>query len=639
MSKVKKRYTKVDIRNEAIEWAKQNMPSNFKYRDEQLDVIVETVNSILNTPSKTNVLQAPTGSGKSIIGIVTASLVYRLAEKRSYILVSDLHLLHQYKRDIYKYDLDIGYLEGQQAYTCNKTGVEFKNAQCQLNRVPYKQLYDGTKMECSLTCDYIRDRMKAITAPVTVTTYSFYLIQQNYVSPRVENNPFGPRDVVICDEAHNIPSIIQSHFSPYMSTYTLGVVEDLYYLAGRLHMSCYNKATLNKLSMDKDYLYDLIIKLSKLDNDKQKDEIFKLTKELESELEFFSNMLDDVQKMTITNTKKVSMVQEIIDPRYPIESSKFKYNPSISYVFYSEEKSLRPILNNLQDLKDIHSKFADYVELIEDVGTQYVVKNVSTGDKHTGITLNCIFEAKMCAKYLLSVSNKLMFMSATIGDLMEYCKSIGIHHIKGENPNTMIMPDKFNYEKSPIIIFRPFKMSYKEKKKSEPKVHKIIEKLLEVHKNERGIIQTGSYEFANNLVAFINRSCPKSIRNRIISYDSSRDKNEAFKEYIKSENGILVGPTLVEGIDLKDDLCRFIIMMKVPYGNLGDNLIKAKMKLSYDTYLYDTSIQIQQALGRGIRNEKDWCSTYMVDGSFADFFYYNGKYFNDNTLKRIRYMG
>ena len=182
-------------------------------------------------------------------------------------------------------------------------------------------------------------------------------------------------------------------------------------------------------------------------------------------------------------------------------------------------------------------------------------------------------------------------------------------------------------------------MSYKEKKKSERKVHKIIEKLLEVHKNERGIIQTGSYEFANNLVAFINRSCSKSIRNRIISYDSSRDKNEAFKEYIKSENGILVGPTLVEGIDLKDDLCRFIIMMKVPYGNLGDNLIKAKMKLSYDTYLYDTSIQIQQALGRGIRNEKDWCSTYMVDGSFADFFYYNGKYFNDNTIKRIRYMG
>ena len=333
------------------------------------------------------------------------------------------------------------------------------------------------------------------------------------------------------------------------------------------------------------------------------------------------------------------MTQELIDPRYPIESSRFKYNKHLSYVFYSEEKNLRPILNALQDLKDIHSKFRDYVELIKEVGEQYVVLNVSKTERTTSVTLNCIFEAKMCAKYLLGVSDKLMFMSATIGDLLEYCKSIGIHHIKGESPNTMIMPDNFNYEKSPIYIFKPFKMSYKEKHKSEPKVHQIIKKLLEVHKKERGIIQTGSYEFANNLVAFINRTCPKDIRERIISYDNSKDKNDAFAEYVKSDNGILVGPTLVEGIDLKDDLCRFIIMMKVPYGNLGDNLIKAKMNLSYDTYLYDTSIQIQQALGRGIRNANDYCSTYMVDGSFNDFFVYNGKYFNDNTLRRIKYMG
>lgn len=633
-------YTKREISDTAIDWARENMPKDFKYRAEQLKVIIETVYSILNTSSKTNVLQAPTGSGKSIIGIVTASLVYKLAHKKSYILVSDLHLLHQYKRDILRYNLDIGYLEGQQAYTCNKTGIEFKNAQCQLSKVPYKALYEGTKMECSLTCNYIQERLKAMNSPITVTTYSFYLIQQNYVTSRIENNPFGKRDVVICDEAHNIPSIIQSHFSPYLSTYNLSnSVDDLIYLAGRLHMKSYENGKIDGLQLSKDYLLEVLLKISKMDNDTQKKEIFEQVCILKNELSFFTNMLDDVTDMTITNKKKVSMMQELIDPRYPIESSKFKYNPNISYVFYSEEKNLRPILNALQDLKDIHSKFRDYVELINEVGEQYVVLNVSKTERTTGVTFNCIFEAKMCAKYLLNVSDKLLFMSATIGDLLEYCKSIGIHHIKGENPNTMVMPDKFNYEKSPIYIFKPFKMSYKEKHKSEPKVHQIIKKLLEVHKNERGIIQTGSYEFANNLVAFINRTCPKEVRDRIISYDNSKDKNDAFAEYVKSDNGILVGPTLVEGIDLKDDLCRFIIMMKVPYGNLGDNLIKAKMNLSYDTYLYDTSIQIQQALGRGIRNANDYCSTYMVDGSFNDFFVYNGKYFNDNTLQRIKYMG
>ena len=71
-------YTKKEISEAAIEWARENMPKDFKYRAEQLKVIIETVYSILNTSSKTNVLQAPTGSGKSIIGIVTASLVYKL---------------------------------------------------------------------------------------------------------------------------------------------------------------------------------------------------------------------------------------------------------------------------------------------------------------------------------------------------------------------------------------------------------------------------------------------------------------------------------------------------------------------------------------------------------------------------------
>ena len=106
------------------------------------------------------------------------------------------------------------------------------------------------------------------------------------------------------------------------------------------------------------------------------------------------------------------------------------------------------------------------------------------------------------------------------------------------------------------------------------------------------------------------------IPRRFLFYNDAFQKAEAIKKLQRLKDGILVGPSLTEGLDLKDDYCRFMILAKVPYPTL-DEFNSKKMKLMPDWYGWKTTTSIIQALGRGIRHKTDWCVTYLMDSCFS----------------------
>ena len=101
-------------------------------------------------------------------------------------------------------------------------------------------------------------------------------------------------------------------------------------------------------------------------------------------------------------------------------------------------------------------------------------------------------------------------------------------------------------------------------------------------------------------------------------------------------DSILIGPTLTEGIDLPDDGCRFIIIMKVPFPYLGDELVKAKISLFPKWYNAETSNNIIQGIGRGNRHMYDWCVTYILDGSFKNLYDVTRNQYPFEMQKRIQ---
>ena len=86
------------------EWAKENLSESFTFRPFQKEAILSLIENIL-TGKKVQVIEAPTGSGKSYIAIIAAGVLYQHFRKTSYILVSDVTLFRQYEKDLNKFNL------------------------------------------------------------------------------------------------------------------------------------------------------------------------------------------------------------------------------------------------------------------------------------------------------------------------------------------------------------------------------------------------------------------------------------------------------------------------------------------------------------------------------------------------------
>ena len=110
-------------------------------------------------------------------------------------------------------------------------------------------------------------------------------------------------------------------------------------------------------------------------------------------------------------------------------------------------------------------------------------------------------------------------------------------------------------------------------------------------------------------------------KRRLFHEQESLSRHSALEEHLGSkEPTVLVTPSMTEGIDLYDDLSRFQILAKIPYPSLGSKIVRKKIKRWSWWYSHETTKTIIQSIGRSVRNENDYCSTYILDENF-DYFY------------------
>jgi len=89
------------------------------------------------------------------------------------------------------------------------------------------------------------------------------------------------------------------------------------------------------------------------------------------------------------------------------------------------------------------------------------------------------------------------------------------------------------------------------------------------------------------------------------------------KHYSSKKPTVLISPSLHLGVDLKDDLSRFQIIVKVPYPDLTDKRIGKMKERDPKWYTWNTVLRLVQAYGRSIRNDEDSATTYILDSSIS----------------------
>lgn len=220
-------------------------------------------------------------------------------------------------------------------------------------------------------------------------------------------------------------------------------------------------------------------------------------------------------------------------------------------------------------------------------------------------------------KILEPMANRFLFMSSTILNKTAFCYDLGIDP---KDTAFLSLGSDFPVENRPIYYMPVMKMNASWNKPEnaagrKAMIQRIID-LLEIHKDESGVLHTANYQVAMWLTKELNGKIAHDIHQH--NPDDDVNRNTAISGFVESSSpSILISPSSTEGLDLKDDLARFAIIVKTPFGYLGDQWIKRRMEMSNEWYRRRAMTDIIQGGGRIVRSAEDEGTVYILDGSFA----------------------
>lgn len=631
------------LTQQVVEWSKRNISDTFEFREHQLENIVDIIYNILEDKKHTQIIEAPTGSGKSLMNIIAANVLYDYYEKSSYILVSDLFLWKQYDDFINKHSLikaKMGVIKGQTGnYSCLKNGQDMRNADCRMGGVSWGNMFNirNASMlgyDCAARCPYVKARKKALKSGVVLMTYALYHYMINVVAVTNPDGAFSfkPRDTIFCDECHNIPSIISMEFQPTIKPTDISYIKTMYEYGERFNTLFGTEARENEWKSE--YFGG---EYPKLLNESM------TAKEVEDK---FNSIYTGACNIYNGKPEDFDVISEFFDLLIKIKANASQIECDLSYRkqvlkehFTPEDKKLYKATSWLSNTLCLWN---DFMGVVKETGPEYVFKQVeeNRNTKNVDVFYRIVKEDYLSFTYLLGTAHNRVLMSATIGGYEAFTENVGINYIEAKesangNEDSIVykvIPSTFDFSKSPVHFINRYKMSYACKDHSFPYIQGMIYKICEKFAGKKGMIQTGSY--ANAKLIYDN--APESIRSRMLMYNGSKEKSSTITIHQMSKDTILIGPTLVEGIDLPGDDCRFIVIMKIPYPVIVDKYNKKKMELFPEWYNSTTSNTIIQGIGRGNRFKDDYCETYILDACFLSLYNATKDQYAPELQKRIK---
>ena len=506
--------------------------------------------------SHTNfVIDAPTGVGKTHIALAIASAV-----SKAYVLTSTLSLQNQYEST---YD-EVVNLKGRSNYNC---GIQ--------------PMFSVDMAQCSVTpaivstcnqkkiCPYYNQRDKAIQSQVMITNPAYLLnsIHAGWASPSAFETPgqwrdMCFRDVLIIDEAHKLEE----------------------------HLVSFATVDVSIPDIQKNNNVDLLG--------------FKFVGSYERDYDTLKKIYDKLMnKMQELIGRKDQLFRE-----FGLDSSSAKDIPPAMMAKYAP---LRKEINALDEiLRPINVYYTCHKD-IADSRKNWVLDVPK--DSTTNIKVAPLFASIIFNKFLKQMAAKFVFMSATIGNSLEFCKEIGLDP---KDSYCIAVPTPFPAEKSPVIFAPAINLTAKFYKQNVEKVGKIIDVFLNQNANVKGIIHATTYDIVYHIV----RGVSPQNRKRLLHRDMIGGKNNnehLIRMHTESKQPtVLLSPSMMEGVDLYGDLSRFQIMMKLPCGYLGDARIRTKANLQPSWYTNDMWMKLMQASGRSTRSMEDSSITYVIDETF-----------------------
>ncbi len=218
------------------------------------------------------------------------------------------------------------------------------------------------------------------------------------------------------------------------------------------------------------------------------------------------------------------------------------------------------------------------------------------------------------------MADKFLFMSSTILDRDGFCDDLGF---PPDDTAFLSLDSEFDIKNRKVMFVPQMKMNAKWSKpeNEDGRKHMLdtIQAICGMNKDDSGLIHTANFQIAKWLVE--NLKVGHKIFHHNPGTGRKIDRNTVINQFMEHHGpGLLISPSSTEGLDLKDDLGRFAIFCKVPFGFLGDEWIRTRMNLSDEWYKRRALIDVIQGGGRVVRTETDHGTVFILDESWGFLF-------------------
>lgn len=273
-------------------------------------------------------------------------------------------------------------------------------------------------------------------------------------------------------------------------------------------------------------------------------------------------------------------------------------------------ENLKKISENIQQIR----KLSFIADELSNPKSQYVVEEIEAKNRTT--IMKClrirpiIVSQKVLKKFFYEVK-RVIFLSGTL-------LPIHLQELQIDECTSFEVKSPIPIENRKIHILPRVDCSYARKDDYPKELAAEILKICKEKPKERGLVLV-SYADAERLKEYL------TLKRFVFNTRNTKKKDlEDFLEIKPNDNRVGVFAASNTGLDLKDDLCRFIIIPKVQLASFADNLVKRKLEIfkSQKWYSSHGMLQVIQGSARGCRHETDYCEIFILDKNFY-------KYYND----------
>ncbi len=464
------------------------------------------------------VLEGPTGSGKSGIALAVSRI---MDSSKSVIVCHTKQLQEQYRASF----SELPTVVGRNNFPCEiDARVTAESARC--------TVAPAGKCRAFMKCSYYEQIRTALVSPISVHNYSYWLLAANREPPS-----FSDLDLLVCDEAHLLPNMLQT------------------YISVRIDSSKLHKAlgeAMPKIPTDEIETWRAWAEV--------------IVDRLREEVQAYEKMSFDDSRLTASGIGKIRAVQALYRDCMILATVRADW-----------------VITEMDNTRGIGYEFKP--TWVDSYAQDLVFK-------HAG---------------------RVLLMSATIGDIGVFCEELGL---SPDDIDFIRMDSTFPPENRPVIIRPIARVKSGMTGADEAAIVAEIDRILDSHPNEKGLIHTTNYGMVNLVMARSKH------RRRLITHNS-RDRSSILAAFKKAAGPlVLLSPSMSTGVDLPEEQCRFVVWMKLPFPSLGDAHVKARLDSGprgQRWYTGHTANELWQGLGRGVRGPTDKCTSYIIDANIVWF--------------------